>query len=58
VGRRRGEQLIYAGKVDHGFTPKNSDELLKRPLTRKVQPYTKRIDHRGIWVEPIVLARN
>jgi hypothetical protein len=26
------------------------------PLIRKTQPYTKRIAHRGIWVEPKLLA--
>jgi ATP-dependent DNA ligase len=54
VGRRKGDHLIYAGKVDHGFDKKSSAELRKRltPLTRKTQPYTKRIAHKGIWVEP------
>ena len=26
------------------------------PLIRKTQPYSKRIAHRGIWVEPELLA--
>ena len=26
------------------------------PLIRKTQPYSKRIAHRGIWVEPQLLA--
>jgi len=26
------------------------------PLIRKNQPYSKRIAHRGIWVEPSLLA--
>jgi bifunctional non-homologous end joining protein LigD len=54
VGRRKGDDLIYAGKVDHGFDKKSSAELRKRltPLIRKTQPYTKRIAHKGIWVEP------
>ena len=26
------------------------------PLIRKTQPYTKRIAHKGIWVEPQLLA--
>jgi bifunctional non-homologous end joining protein LigD len=58
VGRRNGNDLIYAGKVDHGFGKKSSAELLKRltPLTRKTQPYTKKIAHRGIWVEPELMA--
>jgi bifunctional non-homologous end joining protein LigD len=58
LGRRKGEDLIYAGKVDHGFDKKSSAELRKRltPLIRKTQPYTKRIAHKGIWVEPELLA--
>jgi hypothetical protein len=49
VGRRKGDHLIYAGKVDHGFDKKSSDELRKRltPRIRKTQPYTKRIAHKG-----------
>jgi bifunctional non-homologous end joining protein LigD len=26
------------------------------PLIRKTQPYAKKIAHRGIWVEPSLLA--
>lgn len=26
------------------------------PLIRKTQPYTKRIAHKGIWVEPELMA--
>jgi bifunctional non-homologous end joining protein LigD len=58
VGRRKGEDLVYAGKVDHGFTPEDEADLRKRlkPLIRKTQPYTKKIAHRGTWVEPSLLA--
>jgi bifunctional non-homologous end joining protein LigD len=58
VGRRKGMDLVYAGKVDHGFTPASAKELRARlaPLVRKTQPYVKKITHRGIWVEPSVLA--
>jgi bifunctional non-homologous end joining protein LigD len=58
LGRRKGDDLIYAGKVDHGFDKQSSAELRKRltPLIRKSQPYTKRIAHKGIWVEPELLA--
>ena len=58
LGRRKGDDLIYAGKVDHGFDKKSSTELRKRltPLIRKTQPYTRRIAHKGIWVEPKLLA--
>jgi bifunctional non-homologous end joining protein LigD len=58
VGRRKGKDLIYAGKVDHGFDKTSATELRKRltPLIRKSQPYTKKIAHKGIWVEPELLA--
>jgi bifunctional non-homologous end joining protein LigD len=58
IGRERAGQLIYAGKVDHGFTPQSEKDLRARltPLIRKTQPYAKKIAHRGIWVEPSLLA--
>jgi bifunctional non-homologous end joining protein LigD len=58
LGRRRGDRLVYAGKVDHGFDKASAADLQKRlkPLVRKTQPYTKRIAHKGIWVEPKLLA--
>jgi bifunctional non-homologous end joining protein LigD len=58
VGREKAGQLVYAGKVDHGFTPETEKELRARlkPLIRNTQPYAKRIAHRGIWVEPSLLA--
>ena len=54
----QGSELVYAGKVDHGFDRASAAELQKRlkPLIRKTQPYKKRIAHRGIWVEPELLA--
>jgi bifunctional non-homologous end joining protein LigD len=58
VGRRKGKNLVYAGKVDHGFDKVSAADLRKRltPLIRKTQPYTKGIAHKGIWVEPELLA--
>jgi bifunctional non-homologous end joining protein LigD len=58
VGRRKGKDLVYAGKVDHGFDNASVANLRKRltPLIRKTQPYAKRIAHKGIWVEPELLA--
>jgi bifunctional non-homologous end joining protein LigD len=58
VGRRKGSDLVYAGKVDHGFDKSSAAELQNRlkPLIRPTQPYSKRIAHRGIWVEPKLLA--
>lgn len=58
IGRQKGEQLIYAGKVDHGFTPASAKDLQARlkPLIRKTQPYAKKIAHRATWVEPSLLV--
>ena len=58
VGRFKGKQLVYAGKVDHGFDSASAKDLQARlkPLIRKTQPYAKKIAHRGVWVEPSVLA--
>jgi bifunctional non-homologous end joining protein LigD len=57
LGRSKGDALVYAGKVDHGFEA-SAAGLQKRltPLIRKTQPYTKRIAHKGVWVEPKLLA--
>jgi bifunctional non-homologous end joining protein LigD len=58
LGRRKGDDLIYAGKVDHGFDTASAKDLQARlkPLIRKTQPYSKKIAHPGIWVEPSLLA--
>jgi bifunctional non-homologous end joining protein LigD len=58
LGRQTGKDLVYAGKVDHGFDKSTTAELQARlkPLIRKTQPYAKKIAHRGIWVEPSLLA--
>jgi ATP-dependent DNA ligase len=53
----RGD-LVYAGKVDHGFDKASAADLKRRltPLVRKTQAFAKRIAHKGIWVEPKLLA--
>jgi bifunctional non-homologous end joining protein LigD len=58
LGRRKGRELLYAGKVDHGFDTDTAKDLRARlkPLIRKTQPYAKKIAHRGVWVEPSLLA--
>jgi bifunctional non-homologous end joining protein LigD len=44
IGRERAGQLIYAGKVDHGFTPEFEKELRARlkPLIAKSSPTQRR----------------
>ncbi len=58
LGRRRGKDLVYAGKVDHGFDKTSAAELRRRltPLIRKTQPFSKQIAHKALWVEPEVMA--
>jgi bifunctional non-homologous end joining protein LigD len=58
IGRQKGGELIYAGKVDNGFDSASAKDLQARlkPLIRKTQPYAKKIAHRGVWVEPSLLA--
>jgi bifunctional non-homologous end joining protein LigD len=58
LARRKGRDLVYAGKVDHGFDKASVAGLQRRlkPLIRKTQPYAKRIAHKGVWVEPKLLA--
>jgi bifunctional non-homologous end joining protein LigD len=58
LGRLKGSDLVYAGKVDNGFDKLSTAELQARlkPLIRKTQPYAKKIAHRGVWVEPSLLA--
>jgi bifunctional non-homologous end joining protein LigD len=54
VGRRKGKDLLYAGKVDHGFDRKSSAELRKRltPLIRKTQLYARRSRTRASGSSP------
>jgi bifunctional non-homologous end joining protein LigD len=58
IGRIKGNQLVYAGKIDHGFDKIWAKDLQARlkPLIRKTQPYAKKSAHQGIWVEPSLLA--
>ncbi len=58
LGRGKGKDLIYAGKVDHGFDKTSTAELRRRltPLIRKTQPYSERIAHKAFWVEPKLMA--
>jgi bifunctional non-homologous end joining protein LigD len=60
VGRRRGKDLVYAGKIDHGFDTASAKEMQTRlkPLICKRQPYAKKIAHRGVWGRAITLGRN
>jgi bifunctional non-homologous end joining protein LigD len=54
----QGNELVYTGEVDHGFDKVSAADLRKRlePLVRKTQAFAKRVAHKGIWVEPKLLA--
>lgn len=58
LSRQKGKDLVYAGKVDHGFDKNSTAELRRKltPLIRRTQPYSQRITHKGIWVEPELRA--
>jgi bifunctional non-homologous end joining protein LigD len=45
LGRREGSELLYAGKVDHGFSDDQVEELRAklRPIVQKSQAYTQRL---------------
>jgi bifunctional non-homologous end joining protein LigD len=45
-------------RFDHGFDSASAKDLQARlkPLIRTTQPCAKKIAHRGIWVEPSLLA--
>src|ERR1035437_88642 len=58
LGRKQGKELIYAGKVDHGFSPASAKDVRDRltPLVQKTQAYSRKIKRRAIWVKPSLLA--
>jgi bifunctional non-homologous end joining protein LigD len=58
LARQKGNELVYAGKVDHGFDAASAKDLQERlkPLIQETQPYAKKIAHYGVWVEPSLLA--
>ncbi|WP_312015228.1 DNA ligase [Bradyrhizobium lablabi] len=58
VGRRKGDDLIYAGKVDYGFDKASIADLRKRltPLIRKTSPTPGASRTRRSGSSPEVLA--
>jgi hypothetical protein len=60
VGRRRGNDLIYAGKVDHGFDKTSAAELRKclTPLIRKTRPTPRRSRTRRSGLSPSCSPRS
>jgi bifunctional non-homologous end joining protein LigD len=59
VGRREGDAVLYAGKVQTGYTHDVAMEVRERldPFITKKSPLSKRVDKpKATWVEPIVEA--
>ncbi|WP_424629624.1 non-homologous end-joining DNA ligase [Bradyrhizobium sp. SYSU BS000235] len=59
VGRRDGEVLEYAGKVDHGFSSEQVADLQEKfkGLVQNTQAYTKKIAKpKAVWLKPMLLA--
>lgn len=62
VGLRKGDDLIYAGKVGTGFTERSLAELARRlgPLVRDRSPFAdppRGAEARDVtWVEPVLVA--
>jgi bifunctional non-homologous end joining protein LigD len=59
VGRRTGDELLYAGKIDHGFDADTVRDVRKRltPLVQKAQAFSRTIKKaQAVWVRPTMLA--
>jgi bifunctional non-homologous end joining protein LigD len=59
LGREAGGELVYAGKVDHGFSRDSATAVVKRmqPLIQRTQAYTTKIKKpKAVWVAPKLLA--
>ena len=59
LGRQEGDQLLYAGKVDHSFSREMENDVRKRltPLVQKTQAFSQKIKKpQGVWVKPSLLA--
>jgi bifunctional non-homologous end joining protein LigD len=60
LGRAEGGDLVYAGKVGHGFDQESEQDLQHRlnSLKQRVCPYTLPIRKaNAVWVRPDLLAR-
>jgi bifunctional non-homologous end joining protein LigD len=59
LGHQDGDELIYAGKVDHGFSSDTVKDARKRltPLVQKAQALSRKIKKpQAVWVKPSLLA--
>jgi bifunctional non-homologous end joining protein LigD len=59
VGRRHGDQLLYAGKVRGGFSEAEARDLRERldPFIRKDSPLSEPVNKpKATWVDPVIEA--
>jgi bifunctional non-homologous end joining protein LigD len=58
IGRQEGDELIYAGKVDHGFDNASAKDFAGPAQAADWENaiLCQEIAHRGVWVEPWLLA--
>jgi bifunctional non-homologous end joining protein LigD len=59
LGRRKGKELLYAGKAGTGFNARNATQLRKRldPLVSPTSPLTEQIRKPHVtWVRPELIA--
>ena len=59
LARRDGDELLYAGKVERGFTEASANDLKKRlaPFKTRMQPLTRKVKTpKAIWYKPKVLV--
>jgi bifunctional non-homologous end joining protein LigD len=59
LGEEKGDKLVYAGKIEQGWTEEQKQKLLARvkPLKIARQPLAVKIDKpKAQWVEPRVLV--
>ena len=59
VVSRHHAALIFARRLPRSLITNAAAKDLQarlKPLIRKTQPYAKKIAHKGVWVEPELLA--
>ena len=59
LGRQSGDELHYAGKVEHGFSADTVKDVRERltPLVQRTQAYSQKIKKpKAVWVQPSLLA--
>jgi len=57
LGRREGDRLLYAGKVERGFDDKTARAVVSEllPLKRRTSPLAEKISKpKATWLDPVV----